>query len=306
MHGRPDDDLRERSVTIDARGWTLSGSLFDPGGSGADGPAVLLSAAAMVPQGYYARFARFLVRNGARAVLTYDYRGVGQSAGDRNRWHELRMKDWAVLDFPAALAFLEEIAGPGPVVGMGHSYGGQALGLSGVADRFERYATVATMSGHWRLLDTPKRIFLLTQVFGPAVARLLGQLPKAISPGEAMPGAVFLDWSRWIASPDYWFDDDSVPETSRFAAVRTPYLSVRPSDDVWATERAVAAFMRHYTANDLRHLVLDPGESGTIGHLGFFRQAHCASHWRPVVRYLLTGQWPEGAVAQASARTPAS
>ena len=33
-------------------------------------------------------------------ALTYDYRGIAASAGNRKRWRSLRMKDWALLDFP--------------------------------------------------------------------------------------------------------------------------------------------------------------------------------------------------------------
>ena len=290
-------------VEFDARGWRLHGTLFEGRGNG---PAILVSSAAMVPQGYYAPFARHLIAQGASAVLTYDYRGVADSAGDRRRWPELAMKDWAVLDMPAAARFLLERSGRSSLVGMGHSYGGQALGLSGVSDLFERYATVATMSGNWRLLDTPWRIFAFTQMLGRATAHTLGRIPKFISPGEEMPGSIFLDWARWIHARDYWFGDPSVPETSRFAQVRTPYLSIRPQDDVWATERAVDAFMRHYTGNDLRHLVVRPGKTGPLGHLGFFRRRHADTHWPDVTRFLLEGIWPAAAVPQDVTRVPPS
>ncbi|MGO4843960.1 esterase, partial [Rhizobiaceae sp. 2RAB30] len=61
--------------------------------------------------------------------------------------------DWALLDLPAAAKALDAAAPGHAMVGVGQSYGGQALGLSGISDRFLRYGMVATMSGYWRGLD---------------------------------------------------------------------------------------------------------------------------------------------------------
>ena len=83
------------------------------------------------------------------------------------------MKDWAVLDLPAAAAALDAVAPGHDMVGVGQSYGGQALGLCGIAGRFTRYGMVATMSGYHRGLDdrwAGPRMFLV----GVPVASLLG------------------------------------------------------------------------------------------------------------------------------------
>lgn len=61
-----------------ADGWPLAGTLFEGEGNG---PAVLISGAAAVPHRFYACFARWLCEGGARTVLTYDYRGIADSAG---------------------------------------------------------------------------------------------------------------------------------------------------------------------------------------------------------------------------------
>ncbi|MFY8099813.1 MAG: hypothetical protein ACOVOA_07630, partial [Allorhizobium sp.] len=55
----------------------LHGTLLRGSGSG---PMALISSAAAVPRGFYARFAEHLVsHHGFRAALTYDYRGVASS-----------------------------------------------------------------------------------------------------------------------------------------------------------------------------------------------------------------------------------
>jgi predicted alpha/beta hydrolase len=138
-------------VTFEASdGFPLCGQLFH--GEGRK-PLVLISSATAVPQGFYSAFAKHLIANGARAVLTYDYRGVAASRRARKAVPEIRFKDWAVKDFPAALRCLQAVAPGHETVGIGQSFGGQALGISDCSNVFSRYGMVATMSGAVHLLD---------------------------------------------------------------------------------------------------------------------------------------------------------
>ena len=279
--------MKEQKVTIDAPlNWTLVGTLYEADNP-SNGPLVLMSSAAGVPQGYYSNFARYLVEEGARAVLTYDYRGMSLSAGDRQRWGELRMFHWGQLDFPSAAQFLLNAFPKHVLVGMGHSYGGQALGLSARSDLFARYATVATMSGYWRDLDTPYSVWFQTQIIGRFLAGTLGYIPKGLGVGEAMPGTIMKDWIRWIASPHYWFDDPDVTGTDQFGDVKLPYLSIRISDDPWGTDKAVHSFMKWYDQAQIEHRIVHPTASGPIGHLGYFRKRHRDEHWHHARDFLL-------------------
>lgn len=292
----------ETDVAFDAAdGWTLHGTLRTDDEDTGEAPTVLISSAAAVPQTYYANFARALVEAGAKAVLTYDYRGIAASRGNPDNWRKLSMTDWALLDFPAAATLLRESKPGAPMVGLGHSFGGQALGLSGVDGEFTRYATIATMSGYWRGLDTPWSVWFQTQVFGRAVASILGHVPEAVSPGTTMPGGVFLDWARWINSPDYFFSDPRLPQTERFAQVTLPFLSIGLTDDPWGTRRAVDNFMERYTNADLRQIWIEPGHTGKIGHLGYFSRRHSQVLWPELMDFLLRGLWPERAEANRRA-----
>ncbi|MEM8750265.1 MAG: alpha/beta fold hydrolase [Pseudomonadota bacterium] len=283
-------------IKIDApNNWTLSATLFTNANSQPDAPVVLVSTAAGAPRGFYSNFAHYLVDAGAHSVMTYDYRGMGDSSSPRKRWNELRMKDWGLLDFPAAAQALQSMHPDRPLLGLGHSYGGQALGLSGISDQFERYATVATMSGYWRHLSTPKSVWFQTQIVGMSAVRLLGRVPGSFGLGETFPGTIFRDWSRWIADPDYFFKDAELPETSRFSEVTLPLLSIGLTDDPWANKRAIGSFMKHYTNADFHQVWVEPGDSGPIGHLGYFRQRHRESHWSIARDFLLKGTIPEHA-----------
>nr|WP_245198064.1 alpha/beta fold hydrolase [Jiella mangrovi] len=253
-------------------------------------PAVLVSAAAAVEQRFYRAFANDLVEQGARAVLTYDYRGVGAAAktAEAKRY---RMKDWGVRDLPAALATLEREGGKGPVVGIGHSFGGVALGLCGVADRFERYCLVASLNGYFRRTSEPLTVFARMNVAGLAAGRLFGYIPASIGLGTALAGPIFRDWASWCRTPDFFFSDPAVPESNRFADVRLPLLSIGITDDPWGTREAVAALIRYFPNADIEDLWLTPEEAGdAIGHMGFFRREMQDTLWPVAKAFLLEGK----------------
>lgn len=280
-------EVRRRDIRFEADdGFPLAGTLFEGDGQK---PLVLISSATAVPRGFYAAFATAAVNAGARGVLIYDYRGTGDSIRPKNWSKRIGMADWALHDMPAAAAALDRVAPEHPMVGVGQSYGGQALGLSDISSRFTRYGMVAVMSGYHRGLDDKwagLRMFLL----GVPLSFLFRDMPKWMRLGEPIPATVFRDWARWCSMPDYFFDDPALKETERFAEVRTPILSLRMTDDPWGTERAVASLMKHYDRAPVARRWISPKDAGgSIGHLGFFRSRFAGTLWPPFLDWVLDG-----------------
>lgn len=282
-------DGASRDIVFQASdGFPLAGTLFEGEGSG---PLVLISSATAVPRGLYANFATAITQAGARAALIYDYRGMGGSPRPDGWNARIGMKDWAILDLPAAAEALDRVAPGHPMVGVGQSYGGQALGLCGLSHRFSRYGMVASMSGYWRGLDdrlAGPRMFLI----GVPLSFFFRDMPRQFGVGEPIPTTVFRDWARWCSMPDYFFDDPALPETSRYRDVKTPILSLGLSDDPWGTKRAVGALMRHYENAPVEERWLSQQDAGgqKIGHLGFFRSRFAATLWPQFIAWLLSGE----------------
>ena len=183
-------------------GYDLPATLFENNaGVRPDGPVVLISSAAAAPRRIYRHFAQYLADNGARAVMTYDYRGMngGLSHMEMRR---VRMADWALKDFPAAVRELGRRFPGQPLSGLGHSFGGQALGLSGVSDRFTRYMTLAAGSGYLGKTREAGKLWLTMNLAGYPVAAILGYLPGWTGMGENIPFGIFNQWRRWCNSPD--------------------------------------------------------------------------------------------------------
>jgi predicted alpha/beta hydrolase len=189
---------------------------------------------------------------------------------------------------PSAMTVLDGIAPGHAMVGVGQSFGGQALGLCGAAARFERYGMVATMTGYHRLLDDPT-VWARMNVVGVPISLLFRDTPRWLGIGEPMPSSCFRDWARWCRHPDYFFGDPDLPETALFASLTTPILALGLTDDPWGNPRAVAAFMKHYEKAPVETRWLSPDDAGgqAIGHLGYFRSRFAKTLWPQFIAWLL-------------------
>jgi len=107
-------------------GVPLAGSFFQP--KGRPRGTVLLLSGTGIPRRFYAPFAAHLAMRGL-ATLTLDYRGIGDSRPARWRGFTATKQDWATEDASGAFGWLEDHVGHGPRFVVGHSVGGQLLGL---------------------------------------------------------------------------------------------------------------------------------------------------------------------------------
>lgn len=280
--------MEEASITTED-GTELPATIFQSNaGLPGNGPLVLVSSATAVPRRFYRHFAQYLADNGARAVMIYDYRGMN-GGFTRKQALEVRMADWALLDFPAAVAALQSRFPDHALCGIGHSFGGQAFGLSGTSKQFLRYMTLAAGSGYLGNMPDERRLRFFLNRIGYPVSRLLGHLPRWAGLGEPIPFGVFNQWRQWCNSPDYFISDRSLPETSRFVDVLLPMTAIGFEDDPWATRPNVEALVSWYTRADIRIRWFEPEEMNgkEVGHLGFFRPTHKDTLWPQIADWLV-------------------
>jgi len=255
---------------IDARGCPLAASVFEHPGSDT---VVLINAATGVPRQFYKYFAAHL-RDYGWTTVTYDYRGIGGSAPPSLRGFDARMRDWALLDMPAVIDWLSSEFGPRRIFSVGHSFGGQGIGLIDASQRITAMVGVSAQSGYWGVQGGSEKYrarFAVT-VLIPVLTRLFGYFPwSRFAAGEDLPGGVALEWARWCRNRDYLLGDETLP-LERYAAFDAPVLAYSIEDDDWGTARAVDDMMRAYPNVTRRHLV--PADYGLdkLGHMGFFRQ----------------------------------
>jgi predicted alpha/beta hydrolase len=291
------DDVFIDDITFPATdGYVLGATLFLP--RGAKRHAVLINSAAAVPRRIYRGFAGYLARRGY-AVLTYDYRGTGDS---RQRslvgYNQPRslvgfkasMSDWAALDVTAAVAWMRERYKALPLNYVGHSFGGQALGLLANNTEVSRALLIAAQAGYWRLMAAPERyrVVAMLNLVGIPLTRVLGYAPGWSGLGEDLPKGVFEQWAGWIMKPRYLFDDPNLKTLSNFAGYKGALRSLCLSDDPWATRAAVELLCSGFTSAKPEILTITPADAGAskIGHLGFFRPEHRDTLWRGAAEWM--------------------
>ena len=292
------DDVFADDITIPAAdGYPLAATLFLP--RGAKRHAVLISSATATPRKIYRGFASYLAHCGC-AVLTYDYRGID---GSRQRAVEgynqpkslagfkADMADWAMLDIGAAVSWMRERYHTLPFGYVGHSFGGQVLGLLPNNSEVSRALLIAAQAGYWKLMTTPERyrVFSMLNFIGMPLTKALGYAPAWAGMGEDLPKGVFLQWAKWVNSPRYLFDDKSlVALLHNFEHYEGAMRALHFSDDPWATRPAIEMLCKGYSSAKPEIITVTPTDvgAGKIGHFGFFRPEHRDSLWRGAAEWI--------------------
>jgi predicted alpha/beta hydrolase len=291
------DDVFVDDITFPAADGTLLGATLYLR-RGARTNAVLINSATAVPRRIYKGFASYLASRGC-AVLTYDYRGTGDSRPKAPTGHnqpkslvgfKASMSDWAALDVTAAVAWMRERYKTMPLAFVGHSFGGQALGLIPNNSEVARALLVAAQAGTWRLMTSPERyrIYALLKFVGVPLTQAVGYTPGKIGLGLDLPKGVFLEWARWVLSDRYFFDDADLRSLSNFPRYRGALRALSFSDDPWATRPAVELLCAGFTSIRPDIDTITPAEIGArkIGHFGFFRPEHRDTLWRGAAEWL--------------------
>ena len=238
-----------------------------------DGPdAVIINSATAVPRRFYRHFATYLAGEGYTAI-TYDYRGIGDSRPASLRGFACRASDWGLLDMQGVLDWTCAEYKPSTLFAIGHSAGGQQLGMLIGTDRITALATVVAQSGYWGLQGGRLPLLTLAQVtlVLPLLSRLFGYFPwSKLGSAEDLPRDAAIQWSRWCRNRNYLLGDTSLP-LDRFKQFTAPVLAYSIDDDNWGTEKSVKAMMSAYPTVSFEHLV--PGDHGlsSLGHFGYFR-----------------------------------
>ena len=301
MSGEQLDDVFSDDISIPAAdGYLLAATLFLP--RGAKRHAVLISSATATPRKIYRPFASYLAGRGF-AVLTFDYRGIGDSRQRAVKGYNkpkslvgfnVSMADWASLDIAAAVAWMRERYHNLPLGYVGHSFGGQALGLLANNHEVSRALLIAAQAGYWKLMTSPERyrVYALLNFVGLPLTRLMGYAPGWSGLGEDLPKGVFEQWVRWVMSERYLFNDPNLPGLSNFANYKGAMRALCLSDDPWATRPAVGLLCSGFTAIQPEILTITPADVGAakIGHFGFFRPEHRDTLWRGTAEWIQAGE----------------
>lgn len=272
-------------LTLAARdGIKLAATFFEP--ESPNGIAVLVNSGTGIPRQFYAAFAGHLASRGF-AVLTYDYRGIGQS----EKPAEATMEQWGGVDQASMIDHLATLAPGAARTVVGHSFGGQVLGLADNVGELSAAVLVCTQSGHWRHWPAGRRrlrMLALWWLLIPGLTTLTGRFPGSWIGTADLPKNVARSWARWGRSPHYVCDPKGGPLRPFNRDVAFPLRWMSFADDPIAPHSAVEALRPYYPNATVERLHLAPADLGAeaVGHFGFFRKSMPRDAWDQIAGWL--------------------
>jgi predicted alpha/beta hydrolase len=245
-----------------------------------------------VPRRFYSAFAAFLAQSGF-AVLTIDYRGVADShPGSRAALRAMRSRltDWADRDLAAAVRELRRRFPDTRTLFIGHSIGGQLLGLLEDAP-ISGALLIGAQTLSWRHWDGVGRLLMGTFWFGviPTLVNLLGYLPmKALRQGEDLPPEIARDWGIWGRTPDMLALEGKKRARAAFSQLDIPIRTYAISDDGYAPRRGVVALAALFerASVEIRDVTPRDLDVSRVGHFAFFRPAFADTLWAEACTWL--------------------
>lgn len=284
-------------------GFPLAATLY--GDAASARALVTVNPATAVPRRFYREFAEFLASRGHLA-LTFDWRAMGESTprpdartasarrqGSRTWLRHVRMRDWGEKDLAGVLAWAAKEHPALPIVGVGHSAGGQMLCLAERAERYRAFVGVAAQSGHWRHWPTPQRWRRAFDwhVLLPVLAYTLGRIPGGVGLGDGLPKGIALEWARWCRHRDYILCDEPEIRRARLARLAFPFLSYSFADDSYGPKAAADWWAAQFPRARVERRHLEPSQLrvASVGHFGFFRRAQGGALWEEAAEWLERG-----------------
>ncbi|MDI9257887.1 alpha/beta hydrolase family protein [Flavobacterium sedimenticola] len=263
---------------------TLSNNLITAQIYGTKKDSVLIiSSATGVKQNFYRRFADFVSGLGI-TVITFDYSGIGFSLKVPIQQIKSSASDWGKNDLEAVIRYTKKKYPDAKITLLGHSIGGQIIGLAKSSAEVQKVILIAAQSGYWKLWKGFDRVLMWTNwhVLFPALINLFGYMPsKRISGMENLPKFVAKQWSSWGRKPNYLFDEVSEQDLF-FNDITTKVVAISIENDFYAPKAAVDFFTERYKNAVITKLHLSPKDFNTkdIGHFGIFRGKFESSLWK--------------------------
>lgn len=254
---------------------------------------VVIAPALGVPRRVYFAFCEYLASKGVVAVV-FDYRGSGDSVPPAGMEDSVNFATWGRIDIDAMIRAAASLHPGVPIYLVGHSCGGQLVGLARASETLRGVVLVAATLPHISRYPWPRKfsLWVLWYLKIPLFARGPGH-EIAQRAGLAQLGApvrVLRQWAQWARKRDYLFHAKFRLETSRYAKLPLPVLVLGFSDDHQATAPAIDALVQRFESAqvDRRHIDVERLGLGigSLGHLGFFRSKSRDALWFMVLEWM--------------------
>lgn len=266
----------------------LSVKIFEPEMS--NGKLLLINSATGVKQQIYFSFAKYLAEKGF-TVITYDYRGIGESKPKKMNGFKASMRIWGTVDFKTVTNFIKKEYAGFDKFCLGHSVGALILGMNADSQIFKKFIFVATQDAYLGNLNFKVAVAGLLG-FGialPIMTHFLGYFPaNRFGLGESLPKGVAFDWQTLILNKKSTKRLYETNEADFSKNLYQPTFIIHAEDDSWVTQKGMRNLMKTtypHLKTTYREVKISESDKGEIGHVNFFRSFN-RGLWKIVLEQL--------------------
>ena len=260
--------------------------------------AVMIAPATGIKRQFYHNFATYLAASGF-GVLTFDNEGVGESLNSDLSKCDASLISWGRHDMPAVLDALQDEFPNATYHLIGHSAGGQLIGLMPNYQAIASVFNVACSSGQIKNMDMPYKLKAIgfMNAFIPLTNLTFGYTPAdKIGMGEPLPRSVARQWREWCNGAGYIETafGKSI-HTHFYDEIDMPALWLGFSDDEIANSKNIDDMIRVFSKMPVEKRFFEPEEFGlnSIGHMRYFSSktnAKAPQLWQMAVDWLAKQQ----------------
>ncbi|WP_310556681.1 alpha/beta fold hydrolase [Flavobacterium sp.] len=189
---------------------------------------------------FYSKFAQYMQEHNI-TVITFDYAGIGGSLKTNIKNIKNSVYDWANNDLDAILEHCKNTYPNQKLTLLGHSIGGQLIGLTEKSLTVNKIILVNAQSGYWGFWTGFQKVkmWLNWNVLFPSLINVFGYMPsKKISGMENLPKNVANQWKNWCNSKNYLFDFLSY-DSLYYDKISCDLFSYSVDDDNYAPQKSV-------------------------------------------------------------------
>lgn len=240
---------------------------------------ILIGSATGIKQGFYQAFAKWLTEKGYD-VMTFDFRGIGDSLYEPVCKSKAFIHQWGQLDLVSAIDFLTDKTNSAQIHLIGHSAGGQLLGLAPNHAKVKNVVAIAGSSGNTKGLSGKTKFLgpIMFNVIFPVSSFFKGYAAtNFIGMGENLPKGVGAEWREYCTKGGYATNAIGKTVFEDFhSEIHSPIIAIHATDDEIATLHNVKDLLRTFPNSQSQIVTLAPKAYGlrSIGHMEMFKSSH--------------------------------
>jgi predicted alpha/beta hydrolase len=252
-----------------------------------NGRVIIISPSAGVTQDFYFDFACFFQQKNF-AVITYDFRGMGNSAPGELKGYGANLEHWALQDTDAVLLSAKNLFPKHELIFIGHGIGGEIIGLAPASQFINRLVLVSCALSCSRLCRWRDKIWMEgMKEFAKIMSWFFGYFPGKLFGGlNNLPKGVMYEWIHWCNNANGLFDD--FPDHN-YRKLQVPLMAFSFSDDWRSQECGLKALLEHFTSASItwHHFKPKHIDRRRIGHLGFFKYTSKKNLWNFLLQWMI-------------------